>query len=334
MGSCRPHHPRLRLLHTSGVGAFDDRGLADPPAHQRRRPDPTTLRYLLRLDPTSPADLGVAAELVRFVLTLFTHEAGLGRRVDLPAAVEAAVEHVYQAWTPSGIARPVALAELARAAALSPGQLSKILSQRFGVGPVTAFELLRLARAAALLPQGRPAHHGCRPVVRLRRRRTLSHRFRRTYGAPRAATATATAHLTPRHRWPQPGSFRSRRVSRAEKAATRAAPPRPRGRVGGPARSVRATWTAGSTRCRRPVRTGRPARPAGRRTNAPCPPGRPCRRQPRHPATALSPWSCPPPAAPGPPLDDGETSTTRSVLHRAALITASVPSPPSATSAT
>ena len=76
-------------------------------------PIPTTLRYLLRLDPTSLADLDIAAELIRFVLILFTHETRLGGRVVLPAAVEAVVEHVYHAWTPSGIARPVGLAELA-----------------------------------------------------------------------------------------------------------------------------------------------------------------------------------------------------------------------------
>ena len=147
-------------------------------------PIPTTLRYLLRLDPTSPADLEIAAELISFVLVLFAHETRLSGRADLPAAVEAVLEHVYQAWTPSGIARPVGLAELAGAAALSSGQLSRIFRVHFGVGPVTAFELLRLSRAATLLSQSDL------PVAAIARScgfadaGHFSHRFRKIYGAP------------------------------------------------------------------------------------------------------------------------------------------------------
>jgi AraC-like DNA-binding protein len=147
-------------------------------------PIPSALRYLLRLDPTSEHDRAIAAELIRFVLVVFTHASVLGDRDGLPPALEAAVDHVYRAWTPSGIARPVGLAELARAASLSSGQLSRIFRKRFGVAPVTAFELLRLSRAATLLSQSDL------PVTAIARScgfadaGHFSHRFRRTYGSP------------------------------------------------------------------------------------------------------------------------------------------------------
>lgn len=147
-------------------------------------PIPTTLRFLLRLDPTSPGDLDIAAELVRCVLVLFTRETSLGDHPALPRALESVVEHVYRAWAPTGIARPVGLRELAGAAALSSGQLSRIFRQRFGVGPVTAFELLRLSRAATLLSQSDLPVTAVARTCGFADPGHFSHRFRRTYGTP------------------------------------------------------------------------------------------------------------------------------------------------------
>jgi AraC-like DNA-binding protein len=45
----------------------------------------------------------------------------------------------------------VVLQELAAGASISTGYLSRVVRQHYGIGPVAAFELLRLARAATLL---------------------------------------------------------------------------------------------------------------------------------------------------------------------------------------
>lgn len=146
-------------------------------------PLPATLRYLLRLDVTSPDDLATAAELVRFVLVLFGRGPG-GHGPALPTAVESVVQHVYRAWAPSGIARALSLDELAAAATVSTGHLCRVFRDRFGVGPVTTFELLRLARAATLLSQSDL------PITAIARScgfadpEHFSHRFRRVYLDP------------------------------------------------------------------------------------------------------------------------------------------------------
>lgn len=147
-------------------------------------PLPATLRYLLRLDATSQADREIAAELVRFVLVLFTSGSPTPSGPPLPAVVESVVEYVYQAWAPSGLARAVFLDELAAAAAVSSGHLSRVFRSLFGVGPIAAFELLRLARAATLLSESDL------PITAIARScgfadaEHFSHRFRRVYEHP------------------------------------------------------------------------------------------------------------------------------------------------------
>ncbi len=149
-------------------------------------PVPATLRYLLNLDVASPEDLDIAAELIRFVLVLFTCDRDLRGRAALPPAVESVVEHLHRTWAPSGIARPVGLAELAGAAALSGGQLSRIFRKHYGVGPVSAIELLRLARAATLLSQSDLPITAVARACGFTDPGHFSHRFRRTYGTPPA----------------------------------------------------------------------------------------------------------------------------------------------------
>lgn len=147
-------------------------------------PLPATLRYLLRLDVTSRADLGVAAELVRFVLVLLARGPGAHDGTALPVAVEAVVAHAYEAWTPSGIARALTLDELAGAAAISTGHLCRVFRNQFGVGPVAAFELLRLARAATLLSQSDLPIAAVARSCGFADREHFSHRFRRIYRGP------------------------------------------------------------------------------------------------------------------------------------------------------
>lgn len=147
-------------------------------------PLPTTLRYLLNLDMTAERDQVTAAEIVRFVLTLFVRGAPGHQRAGLPPAVDAVIEHVYQVWTPSGVARAVSLDELAAAASVSSGHLCRLFADRFGVGPITAFELLRLARAATLLSQSDVPITAIARTCGFADPEHFSHRFRRVYDQP------------------------------------------------------------------------------------------------------------------------------------------------------
>ena len=49
---------------------------------------------------------------------------------------------------------PLSLEDLAAGASISTGYLSRVFRRHYGIGPVAAFELLRLARAATLLVRG------------------------------------------------------------------------------------------------------------------------------------------------------------------------------------
>ena len=156
------------LLHTSST---DD-------------PLPPTLRYLLTLDMTAEPDRAVAGEVVQFVLTLFLRGVPGPQESGLPAGVDAVVDHVHRAWTPSGVARPVSLDELAAAASMSSGHLCRVFGDHFGVGPVTALELLRLARAATLLSLSDVPIAAVARACGFADPDHLSHRFRRVYGQP------------------------------------------------------------------------------------------------------------------------------------------------------
>ena len=160
-------------------------------------PLPATLRYLLRLDLTSEGDSASAADIVKFVLTLFVRGAAGHQPARLPAAVDAVVQHVYQAWTPSGVARPLALHELAAAASVSTGHLCRVFCHHFGVGPVTALELLRLARAATLLSESDVPTAAIARACGFADPDHFSHRFKRVYGQPPGRYRHACEALDP-----------------------------------------------------------------------------------------------------------------------------------------
>ncbi len=157
-----------------------------PPVRDMGREDPlpSALRYLLGLDMTSPGDVAIATDVVRFVLAVFSRAATGSARPRLPPAVDALVEHVRLAWTPTGVARPVSLDELASAASVSAGHLCRVFGAHFGVGPVTAVELLRLARAATLLSQSDLSIVAVARACGFADGEHFSHRFRRAYGQP------------------------------------------------------------------------------------------------------------------------------------------------------
>jgi hypothetical protein len=66
----------------------------------------------------------------------------------LPGGVHRAIEHVRERWRHA--LEPVTADELASADSVSRGHLSRLFREHVGVGPVAAFERLRLARAAGV----------------------------------------------------------------------------------------------------------------------------------------------------------------------------------------
>jgi AraC family transcriptional regulator len=66
-----------------------------------------------------------------------------------PAPLAAALDHVRREWARR--VRSIPLAELAAAAQVSSAHLSRLFRQRYGSGPVTALEWVRLLRARSLL---------------------------------------------------------------------------------------------------------------------------------------------------------------------------------------
>jgi AraC-like DNA-binding protein len=66
-----------------------------------------------------------------------------------PPALAAALDHVRDAW--AGRVRPVSTTELAAAARVSTGHLSRLFRRHLAIGPVSGLELVRLARARTLL---------------------------------------------------------------------------------------------------------------------------------------------------------------------------------------
>jgi AraC family transcriptional regulator len=66
-----------------------------------------------------------------------------------PPALAAALDHVRDVWARR--VRPISTTELADAARVSTGHLSRLFRRHFATGPVSGLELVRLARARTLL---------------------------------------------------------------------------------------------------------------------------------------------------------------------------------------
>jgi AraC-like DNA-binding protein len=103
----------------------------------------------------------------------------------LPEHVLRLADHLRTVWR-DGRTRPLGAAELAAAARVSPGHLARIFRDRFGIGPVGAVELIRLARAAILLERSNLTVGAVSEACGFANPFHFSRRFRAAYGvAPR-----------------------------------------------------------------------------------------------------------------------------------------------------
>lgn len=159
-------------------------------------PDPVTplLGYLLWLatdgrgsDASSSGRVGDrTAEVVDLVLSLLV-EGPLPVEVDdpEPPAIARALDHVRRAWERR--VRPVPLAELAAAAAVSKAHLARQFHDRFGIGAVAALDVVRLSRAESMLARTNLSVAGIGRACGYDDPLHFSRRFRAVYGvSPRA----------------------------------------------------------------------------------------------------------------------------------------------------
>jgi AraC family transcriptional regulator len=165
------------------------------------RSDPMSAlcRYLLHLGTTCPPDWAEHAnETLRLlVLTFLRGPAPTEPPAALPEPVVAMMAHVRDRWS-DGRAAPLPLSRLATAARVSPSTLCRTFQRQFGVGPVAALELLRLARAEPLLWQSNLSMQAIATQCGFADGYHFSRRFRAVYGmAPTTFRVTAPEAAPP-----------------------------------------------------------------------------------------------------------------------------------------
>lgn len=156
-------------------------------------------RYLLHLGTTCPPDWAEhARETLRLlVLTFLRDPPPAEPPAALPEPVVAMMGHVRDRWS-AGPAVPLPLSRLATAARVSPSTLCRTFTRHFGVGPVAALELLRLARAEPLLWQSNLSMHAIATQCGFADGYHFSRRFRAVYGmAPTTFRATDPEAASP-----------------------------------------------------------------------------------------------------------------------------------------
>ena len=129
---------------------------------------------------------GRSSQVIGLMLDVFLAGPISGLVGRAPRATDRAIAYVRTAWSTSGM-RIVAIAEIAGALNISPGHLSRSFRDRFGIGPASAFELVRLARAAVALQRTSSTLAEIAAECGFTDEYHLSRRFSRLYGSPPGA---------------------------------------------------------------------------------------------------------------------------------------------------
>jgi AraC-like DNA-binding protein len=140
--------------------------------------------YLIQLG-GSPASQDRVNETLTLALHVFIDAAAgdAAQPSPVPAPIGAMMATVEQAWA-DGVARRLSLRALAAGAHVSERTLSRVFADRYGIGPVTALELLRLARAEPLLRMSNLSLEAIGSACGFADAFHFSHRFQATYGIP------------------------------------------------------------------------------------------------------------------------------------------------------
>jgi AraC-like DNA-binding protein len=140
--------------------------------------------YLIRLGGSAP-NRDRVDETLSLMLHVFigTAAGDAAQPSPVPAPVRAMMAAVDRAWA-DGVARPMSLQELAAGARVSERTLSRVFADRYGLGPVTGLELLRLARAEPLLRMTNLSLEAIASACGFADAFHFSHRFQAIYGIP------------------------------------------------------------------------------------------------------------------------------------------------------
>ena len=151
-------------------------------------------RYALWLGRGTPVSAAPdrTADVLGFLLDLFVRgpvppdDTGDG----IPPHLARLADHIRTTWQEGG-AKPLSLTEMAAAAGISPGHLSRLFRSEYAIGPVAAIELVRLARAATLLQRSNLTVAAVAAACGFANPFHFSRRFRATYGVPPRTYRTA-----------------------------------------------------------------------------------------------------------------------------------------------
>lgn len=157
------------------------------------------LRYLLDLSQDrSGTHQRITQEVLRLLLILFV-QGPLPDRDDelVPAHLDTLLDFVRAAWSPPAPTRALSLRDLAAGACISTGYLSRLFHRHCGIGPVAAFELLRLARAATLLVRSNLSVAAVAQDCGFANPYHFSRRFHRVYGQPPGRYRHASPRVQP-----------------------------------------------------------------------------------------------------------------------------------------
>ncbi|MEV0777089.1 helix-turn-helix transcriptional regulator [Streptomyces sp. NPDC050433] len=192
-------HFRLRSGARGGAEAPDDTGW--PVVRDltgRGDPMAALCQYLLTLGATRPPTWERhAEETLRLLLLIFASGPGDGTGAHtLPEPLVAMMAAVRAHWS-DGVARPLALGRLARAAGISESTLCRICRRQLGVSPVEGIERLRLARAEPLLWLSNLSLRAIAVQCGFADAYHFSRRFRAVYGMSPSAFRTVPQESAP-----------------------------------------------------------------------------------------------------------------------------------------
>lgn len=190
--------------------------------------------YLLLLGDARPAGWQRhAADALRLLTRAFVAGPVESPGHELPPLIASAAGHVADRWS-DGVTVPLSVAELARAAGAAPSTLTRAFRREFGVGPVTALERIRLARAEPLLTMSNLTLAAIARQCGFRDAYHFSRRFRAVYGVPPTGFRRAGGQ-------PGPAEDRLRPLAARLTPATPTTPTTP----ASPSRGPRAAWLGG-----------------------------------------------------------------------------------------
>jgi AraC family transcriptional regulator len=181
----RQRPTRHAYLHFEMAGRMAELPGPDAWPLARTLPDGDPLRPLLRYLLARGGSRPVDHDALRLLLILFVREPLGDPAARLPTShLDALADFVGGVWAPPAPTRRLSLDELAAGACLSPAYLSRLFRRQYGIGPVAAMELLRLARAATLLARSNLSVAEVAGSCGFANPYHFSRRFSRAYGQP------------------------------------------------------------------------------------------------------------------------------------------------------